>query len=360
MTNCCDWQGISCVGSAIRSITLQKAISGPIPQFFGTLNELRYLNLGGNDLNGTVPDLSGLKNLTFMWGYSSNFLGEIPPAVGNSPILRSLHFGNNSFTGALPVTLGNLAKLDTLHLEGNQLSGPIPPSLGQLSRLRELYLQKNLLTGAIPSSLVSLSNLTTLFLHNNKLSGPIGDMPSPSYNCTLIAQQNEANKFNCYVGKSRSGLCYSEVKLLSTTCPTPVTPSDPDQTSPTSSRPSTLIIALAVGAAVIVAAIAVFAALAIRHRRRRNQQQAQGGRDAPKSSGGLAQFILGKTVEPIATLRSDGGDAGGTLLLPSRPVSTSPGNSMATMVNLGDDDNVLQSPMYLAGPVPMTTRRTTN
>ncbi|KAI8924856.1 hypothetical protein BC831DRAFT_463464, partial [Entophlyctis helioformis] len=68
-------------------------------------------NLQAKSLTGSIPDLSGLTAL--QW----------------------LYLSNNQFTGSIPSTLGNLPSLTKLYLHLNQLTGTIPSSLGNLNAL---------------------------------------------------------------------------------------------------------------------------------------------------------------------------------------------------------------------------------
>ena len=109
------------------------------------------LNLGGNQLSGSIPaELGNLSNLVLL-------------------ILRD----TNQLSGSIPAELGNLSNLIRLDLCSNQLSGSIPAELGNLSNLFSLCLGRNQLSGSIPAELGNLSNLMILRLDVNELSGPL-------------------------------------------------------------------------------------------------------------------------------------------------------------------------------------------
>ena len=108
-------------------------MTGEIPTELGSLANLLFLDLGGNQLTG-----------------------EIPKELGNLANLERLYLPENQLTGEIPTELGSLANLERLVLFNNQLTGEIPTELGNLANLSELYLADNLLTGCIPVDLQSV------------------------------------------------------------------------------------------------------------------------------------------------------------------------------------------------------------
>ena len=86
-----------------------------------------------------------------------------------------LNLGGNELTGSIPPEIGNLTNLTSLRLNDNQLTGEIPPGIGNLTNLERLYLHQNQLTGYIPQEIGDLTNLTELDLSNNQLTGIIPD-----------------------------------------------------------------------------------------------------------------------------------------------------------------------------------------
>ncbi|KAI8924855.1 hypothetical protein BC831DRAFT_463448 [Entophlyctis helioformis] len=78
-----------------------------------------------------------------------------------SPHRRVLQ--STSLTGSIPDLTG-LTALQWLYLFSNQLTGTIPSSLGNLNALTQLNIQNNQLTGSIPAGIFSLPNLSYLFV----------------------------------------------------------------------------------------------------------------------------------------------------------------------------------------------------
>ncbi|KAF7844483.1 receptor-like protein 12 [Senna tora] len=99
------------------NLSLNTFQNSQIPEFFGSLSNLRYLSL-----------------------YGCGFKGNIPSQLGSLSHLQYLNLGYNNLKGSIPYQLGNLSNLQLLNLRGNNFVGPIPHQLGNLSKLQELYL----------------------------------------------------------------------------------------------------------------------------------------------------------------------------------------------------------------------------
>jgi len=165
----------------------QNRLTGTLPPF--TSSQLRIINLGINDLHGSIPKkfitakktceeismpqnrLSGslpdslfeLINVDKI-DLSSNLLhGTLPDSMGNLVLLQHLQLNNNFLVGSVPQTLasshpinGKMGDLlETIHLQDNQLSGEIPVNLSDLPKLKELIIHENKLTGQVPADICS-------------------------------------------------------------------------------------------------------------------------------------------------------------------------------------------------------------
>ncbi|KAJ6841504.1 putative LRR receptor-like serine/threonine-protein kinase isoform X2 [Iris pallida] len=106
-----QWDWVNCsstLPSRITKIVLSNEdLKGVIPSQIKQMDQLTELWLDGNMLNGSIPDMSSMKNLTIV------------------------------------------------HLENNRLTGQLPSYFGELPNLRELYVQNNLLSGNVPPALLS-------------------------------------------------------------------------------------------------------------------------------------------------------------------------------------------------------------
>ena len=65
----CDWFGIECINHEVISLQLiDYGLRGSIPSSISLLSSLKEIDLGNNQLNGTIPlELRLLSNLTFAW-----------------------------------------------------------------------------------------------------------------------------------------------------------------------------------------------------------------------------------------------------------------------------------------------------
>ncbi|RZB61541.1 Receptor-like protein EIX2 [Glycine soja] len=155
-SDCCQWQGIRCSNLTAHVLMLNLSINyfqgRGIPEFLGSLSNLRYLDLSYSD-----------------------FGGKIPTQFGSLSHLKYLNLGRNSLEGSIPRQLGNLSQLQHLDLSYNSFEGSIPSQLGNLSNLQNLYLGGSYYeSGALKiddgdhwvSNLISLTHLSLAFISN--------------------------------------------------------------------------------------------------------------------------------------------------------------------------------------------------
>ncbi|CAH2064215.1 unnamed protein product [Thlaspi arvense] len=148
-------------------------ISGEIPVELSKLNNLAHLILDNNNLTGTLPaELTRLPSLTILQVDNNNFEGsEIPEAYGTFSRLVKLSLRNCGLQGSIP-DLSRIQNLSYLDLSWNKLTGTIPES--KLSdNMTTIELSYNNLTGSIPQSFSELGSLQLLSLENNSLSGSV-------------------------------------------------------------------------------------------------------------------------------------------------------------------------------------------
>ena len=91
--------------------------------------------------------------------------GSIPPEYSKLP-LEYLDLGKNNLVGTIPSELfspSSNSVLEVLWLFDNQLSGTLPSIMQHFSG-RELWLEGNMFTGTIPSELFGASSLEKLYL----------------------------------------------------------------------------------------------------------------------------------------------------------------------------------------------------
>lgn len=218
-----QWEGITIDDGELQDIVLYyNNLSGNIPEELYNLTSLRSIQLGGNNIQGTLsPRIRNLKNLHTFVVEANILTGEIPAELWALPNLEVLNMSANSFQpitidyvkinknlrslrlqklnisnalspeigvltqltdldmseshihGKLPKELFQLKKLYFLHLGYNNIEGGLPPEIGYLTELEHLYLCSNYLTGTIPEELGKLTKLETLCIEGNYFTGKI-------------------------------------------------------------------------------------------------------------------------------------------------------------------------------------------
>ncbi|WVZ15185.1 hypothetical protein V8G54_012751, partial [Vigna mungo] len=153
----------------VNDYAVLKYMSGGIHKSLMELPQLQYLNLYFNTFPDTnIPEFLGsLRNLKYLDLSFCNFVGEIPSQFGSLSHLKYLKLAGNNLNGSIPHQLGNLSKLQHLDLNGNYFEGNIPSQLGNLFRLQYLDLRGNYFEENMPSQLGNLSQLQELYLSNN-------------------------------------------------------------------------------------------------------------------------------------------------------------------------------------------------
>lgn len=167
----CTWDGVQCdpLQSYVRGINLgANNLTGSLPSLAGLTN-LELFSVEYNAVTGSIPALTGLTNLQVFSVQRNRLTGPIPSLTGLTR-LRLVTFNENQLTGTIPSPAG-LSNLTEFYAFDNQLSGPIP-SLSGLASLRIFSVEFNQLTGPIPP-LAGLSLLQNFRAWGNRLTGTI-------------------------------------------------------------------------------------------------------------------------------------------------------------------------------------------
>ncbi|XP_057952460.1 receptor-like protein EIX1 [Malania oleifera] len=208
--NCCNWMGVHCsnrTGHVIRLNLGSNSLGGnisssllglqhlyhldlsenyfgwytPVPDFIGSLSNLRYLNLSFSFFSGTLPyqlgNLSNLHALDLSWNYDMYFSNL--EWLSHLPHLEYLDMRDVNLSSAIDwqQATNGLSFLTHLYLGGCGLSQIVPPSPHQVnhsSSLLVLDLSENNLNSSIYQWVFNFSsNLVQVDLSSNNLQGPI-------------------------------------------------------------------------------------------------------------------------------------------------------------------------------------------
>ena len=162
----------------------------PIPQFFGSMKNLIYLNLSNCGFIGAIPsnlgNLSNLQYLDLSSEYSNDLFIENIEWMTTLVSLKHLgaNYVNLSMVGSQWIeVLNKLPMLTELHLDGCSLFGSIPsPSFVNLTSLAVISINSNGFNSTFPEWLLNVSSLVSIDMSSNILYGRIplglGELPN--------------------------------------------------------------------------------------------------------------------------------------------------------------------------------------
>jgi hypothetical protein len=133
-SNCCNMSNVNCEiinkEPRMTELDLSNKDIGEIPSNIINLNELKKLNLKGNNLNGEIPTY--LSKLTH---------------------LEEINLSNNKFYGQIPKSFLDIKNLTVLDISGNRLFGIIPSEFCNMKKLKDIKYHDNM-NGIYPSSCI--------------------------------------------------------------------------------------------------------------------------------------------------------------------------------------------------------------
>jgi hypothetical protein len=185
--DCCSWnrRTIECDANN-KVVVLNMGGCGIQGQFVDgdsvfripTLQEFYLDNQGSaKGVYGPLPgvDVPLAKALTNFTAYKNSLSGPLE-MFGSLTNLKQLDLHFNQYSGTLPAVWHLMTNLHYLSLANNQLQGSIPSSWTAFTQLGTLGLAYNSLTGSL-APLAAMKSLKIIFLRNNSFSGAVPPLP---------------------------------------------------------------------------------------------------------------------------------------------------------------------------------------
>ncbi|CAN4089917.1 unnamed protein product [Withania somnifera] len=147
---------------------------GEIPTSVLKCKNLNKLELS-NKFNGAIPtDICNTSRLQYLLLGENSIRGEIPREIGNCVKLLELEMGSNELTGSIPPEFGHMKNLQiSLNLSHNRQHGKLPQYLVKLDKLVSLDVSDNQLSGSIPPAFKGMQSLIEVDFLSNQFTGPI-------------------------------------------------------------------------------------------------------------------------------------------------------------------------------------------
>jgi Leucine-rich repeat (LRR) protein len=187
--------------SALRFLHASNNAFTKFPAEIVSLSNLQVLYLSFNKFETTIPNLSGLSQLSFFACKRCGFHGILPSWLGSLQRLKYLSLAGNKLTGQIPTSLAQTPSLTHLDVSdqaprGGGLTGSVP-SFSTLGSLSELFLQKNKLTGVLPDDFLAntTASSVTVDLRTNSITGSVPrSLLGTVGDFTLLLSGNQINE----------------------------------------------------------------------------------------------------------------------------------------------------------------------
>eukprot|EP00268_Persea_americana_P013796 TRINITY_DN16124_c3_g1_i1.p1 TRINITY_DN16124_c3_g1~~TRINITY_DN16124_c3_g1_i1.p1 ORF type:complete len:775 (+),score=101.95 TRINITY_DN16124_c3_g1_i1:169-2493(+) len=171
----------------LRNLSLSNCslVSGAIPKFLATQNNLQVIDLSSTKLSGLIPSwlFRNISKIQYV-DLSNNLLSGGFPIPSSPSMIRVIYLSNNNISGPLPPNVSVLFPyLVNFSMSNNAIEGNILTNhFSHMTLLSMLDLSHNKLTGGVPSTLFTeCPSLKILMLANNRLHGSIELLDSQTY-----------------------------------------------------------------------------------------------------------------------------------------------------------------------------------
>lgn len=170
----------------LEAIRLDRnSLTGPILFNFTSLPSLSELYLSNNKFSGSMPDLSGMKVLTYVDMSNNSFDASlIPPWFSSLQSMTSLIMERTQLQGPINATLFSPAQLQSIVLSNNQLNGSLDLGTNYGSQLLLVDLQNNSISEFVQGTGYSKELLL--------LGNPFCQKMPSSENCIVPQQPNSS------------------------------------------------------------------------------------------------------------------------------------------------------------------------
>jgi hypothetical protein len=117
--------------------------------------------------------------------------------VGMQNVVTRVDLGGNNMIGTIPADLGLLTTLTYFVVRNNRLAGTLPASIGQWTALTVFDVSINRLTGTVPASIGIWSQIQNAFFHFNTFAGAIPNDICPNIQGNDRLQADCKNSCTC-------------------------------------------------------------------------------------------------------------------------------------------------------------------